>query len=92
MGGGSVRRVSAATTGNEEEQEGGVSAHSTFLAPQSAAGVWPTPRDQPPVSVVVGVGVPKIRKLRVARAIVSARLQGMRASWLPCAPWLPPGF
>lgn len=48
----------------------------------SNAQIW-----NPGVSVVVGVGVLKIRKLRVARAIVSARLQGMRASWLPCAPW-----
>ena len=39
------------------------------------------------VSVVVGVGVLKIRQLRVARIIASARLRGMRASWLPVAPW-----
>ena len=48
----------------------------------SNAQIW-----NPGVSVVVGVGVLKIRKLRVARAITSARLQGMRAAWLPSAPW-----
>ncbi len=48
----------------------------------SNAQIW-----NPGVSVVVGVGVLKIRKLRVARAIASARLRGMRARWLPVAPW-----
>jgi ubiquinone biosynthesis protein COQ4 len=48
----------------------------------SNAQIW-----NPGVTVVVGVGVLKIRRLRVARAIASARLRGMRARWLPVAPW-----
>lgn len=48
----------------------------------SNAQVW-----NPGISVVVGVGVLKIRELRVARSIARARLAGLRAAWLPLAPW-----
>ncbi len=48
----------------------------------SNAQVW-----NPGISVVVGVGVLKIRRLRVAREMARARLAGIRASWLPVAPW-----
>lgn len=48
----------------------------------SNAQIW-----NPGVAVVVAVGVLKIREARVARAIASARLRGMRARWLPAAPW-----
>jgi len=48
----------------------------------SNAQIW-----NPGVTVVVGVGVFKIRKLGVARTIASARVRGMRAGWLPVAAW-----
>ncbi|MCB9595658.1 MAG: hypothetical protein H6719_23250 [Sandaracinaceae bacterium] len=48
----------------------------------SNAQIW-----NPGVSVVVGVGVLKIRELRLARSIARGRRQGLRAAWLPVAPW-----
>lgn len=48
----------------------------------SNAQIW-----SPGVSVVVAVGVLKIKQLRVARIMAAARLRGMRAAWLPEAPW-----
>jgi ubiquinone biosynthesis protein COQ4 len=48
----------------------------------SNAQIW-----NPGVSIVVSVGVLKIREARVALSILGGRLRGARAVWLPAVRW-----
>lgn len=48
----------------------------------SNAQIW-----NPGISIVVGVGVFRIRELRVTRMILGGRARGMRAAWLPAVRW-----
>jgi ubiquinone biosynthesis protein COQ4 len=48
----------------------------------SNAQIW-----NPGISVIVGVGIFRIRELRVARSILGGRVRGTRAAWLPAVRW-----
>ncbi len=48
----------------------------------SNAQIW-----NPGISIVVGVGVFRIRELRVLREILGGRRRGRRAAWLPAVRW-----